>query len=170
MSFASPAGRDLVHNLTTPWRLMTGDNPPEHNLYIGWVGLAVLSVVRDGLEPANLPAARDHLRRSLADVYPAGKSPAGLPLPPHARGPDPTCHVGSLRSGAGRCASESINCSPGRADGRDTASRSHRWFAWSRSTWHSTCPAPTWAAEWWSPVSIQSPRRWVRSAWRRPSW
>jgi len=29
--------------------------------------------------------------------------------------------------------------------------------------------APTWAAEWLSPVSMRSPRRWVRSAWRRPS-
>jgi hypothetical protein len=46
---------DLVHNLTTPWRLMTGDNPPEHNLYIGWVGLAVLAFCVTGWNRRTFP-------------------------------------------------------------------------------------------------------------------
>ena len=34
---------------------MTGDNPPEHNLYIGWVGLAVLALCVTGWNRRTFP-------------------------------------------------------------------------------------------------------------------
>jgi len=46
---------DLLHNLITPWRSMTGDNPPEYNLYIGWVGLAVLAFCVTGWNRRTFP-------------------------------------------------------------------------------------------------------------------
>ena len=46
---------DLVHNLMTPWRWMTGDNPPEHNLYIGWAGVALLALCVTGWNRRTFP-------------------------------------------------------------------------------------------------------------------
>lgn len=46
---------DLFHDLITPMRSMTGDNPPEHNLYIGWVGIALLAFGLTGWDRRTLP-------------------------------------------------------------------------------------------------------------------